>query len=103
MFIGADMDEAAITKQLDTALLTPEEMTKYLDHHKGQVRVNNLRQLLEQYLSRIAAMFDFCSYIGICNCQNSSLGLTALSATQCRLTGASTCTNKPACASPETC
>ena len=37
MFIGADMDEAAITKQLDTALLTPEEMTKYLDHHKDQV------------------------------------------------------------------
>ena len=38
MFIGADMDEAAITRQLDTALLTPEEMAKYLDPHKDQVR-----------------------------------------------------------------
>lgn len=37
VFIGADMDEAAINKQLDTALLTPEEMAKYLDHHKDQV------------------------------------------------------------------
>ena len=42
VFIGADMDEAAITKQLDTALLTPEEMAKYLDHHKDQVHVNEL-------------------------------------------------------------
>lgn len=30
------MDEDAITKQLDTALLTPAEMTKYVDNYKNK-------------------------------------------------------------------
>lgn len=38
VFIGAGMDEAAIAAQLDSALLTKDEMTKYLEHHKTLVR-----------------------------------------------------------------
>ena len=34
MFIGAGMNEEAITKQLDTALLTPPEMEKYVQNYK---------------------------------------------------------------------
>jgi Cobalamin synthesis protein cobW C-terminal domain len=30
VFIGAGMDEVAISSQLDSALLTPEEMAKYV-------------------------------------------------------------------------
>ena len=30
------MDEDAITKQLDTALLTPAEMKKYVDNYKNK-------------------------------------------------------------------
>ena len=33
VFIGASMDEAAITAQLDTALLTDEEMQRYAEQH----------------------------------------------------------------------
>ena len=36
VFIGAGMEEDAITKQLDTALLTPAEMTKYVDNYKNK-------------------------------------------------------------------
>lgn len=36
VFIGAGMDEDAITKQLDTALLTVAEMTKYVDNYKNK-------------------------------------------------------------------
>lgn len=34
VFIGAGMSEEAISKQLDTALLTPEEMSKYVENYK---------------------------------------------------------------------
>lgn len=33
VFLGASMDEAAITAQLDTALLTDEEMQRYEKQH----------------------------------------------------------------------
>lgn len=33
VFIGANMDETAICQQLDTALLTEEEMVKYEDRY----------------------------------------------------------------------
>ena len=33
VFIGANMDETAICQQLDTALLTDEEMAKYEDRY----------------------------------------------------------------------
>lgn len=33
VFIGAGMDEEAICQQLDTALLTDEEMVKYKDRY----------------------------------------------------------------------
>lgn len=34
VFIGAGMSEDAITKQLDTALLTPAELEKYVQNYK---------------------------------------------------------------------
>ncbi len=34
VFIGAGMSEEAISKQLDTALLTPAEMSKYVENYK---------------------------------------------------------------------
>lgn len=34
VFIGAGMNEDAISKQLDTALLTPAEMSKYIENYK---------------------------------------------------------------------
>lgn len=34
VFIGAGMDEEAISKQLDTALLTPAEIEKYIQNYK---------------------------------------------------------------------
>lgn len=36
VFIGAGMDEDAISNQLDTALLTPTEMTKYVDNYRNK-------------------------------------------------------------------
>lgn len=33
VFIGSGMDEAAISRQLDTALLTNEEMVKYNERY----------------------------------------------------------------------
>lgn len=46
VFIGVGMDEAAICAQLDTALLTPEEMDKYRLQYKCAPDHTNLSLIL---------------------------------------------------------